>query len=128
VVAAPVRVLLVEDNDAFRETLELLFGLRDEIEVVGSLGDGARAPEVCRELDPDVLLLDYRLPGLDAVDVTRAVHGSCPRVAVVCLTGAASEGELAELERVGCEAILTKDAHLDEIVVTLQRAAGRVAA
>ncbi len=47
-----VRVVLVEDNETFRETLELLFGLREEIEVVGSVASGDDAPDVCRELAP----------------------------------------------------------------------------
>jgi len=58
----PVRVVIVEDNDTFRETLELLFGLRDEIEVVASVAMGDKAPPVVAELRPDVVLMDYRMP------------------------------------------------------------------
>ena len=123
----PVKLLLVEDNDSFRETLELLFGLRSDVEVVGSLGDGARAADACRELAPDVVVLDYRLPGLDSVDVARTLRETCPGVAVVCLTGAVSEGEIAELQSAGVAATLMKDAPLDAIVDALHRAAGRIA-
>lgn len=123
----PVKLLLVEDNDSFRETLELLFGLRSDVEVVGSLGDGARAADACRELAPDVVVLDYRLPGLDSVDVARTLRETCPEVAVVCLTGAVTEGEVAELQSAGVTATLMKDAPLDSIVDALHRAAGRIA-
>ena len=123
----PVKLLLVEDNDSFRETLELLFGLRADVEVVGSLADGARAADACRELAPDVVVLDYRLPGLDSVDVARTLRKTCPEVAVVCLTGAVSEGEVAELQSAGVAATLMKDAPLDAIVDALHRAAGRIA-
>lgn len=124
---APVKLLLVEDNDSFRETLELLFGLRSDVEVVGSLADGARAADACRELAPDVVVLDYRLPGLGSVDVARTLRETCPEVAVVCLTGAVSEGEVAELQSAGVAATLMKDAPLDAIVDALHRAAGRIA-
>jgi DNA-binding NarL/FixJ family response regulator len=124
---APVKLLLVEDNESFRETLELLFGLRSDVEVVGSLADGARAADACRELAPDVVVLDYRLPGLDSVDVARTLRETCPEVAVVCLTGAVTEGEVAELQSVGVAATLMKDAPLDAIVDALHRAAGRIA-
>ena len=59
----PIRVLLVEDNDVFREALELLLGLRDDIEVVASVADGNDAVEACREHRPDVVVMDFRLPG-----------------------------------------------------------------
>ena len=57
------RVVLVEDNDIFRETLELLLGLRGDIEVVGSVASGARALEVCPQLDPDVASSITGCPG-----------------------------------------------------------------
>jgi DNA-binding NarL/FixJ family response regulator len=124
----PLRVLLIEDNDQFREALQLLFGLRSDVEVVGALADGTRAHEVCRELDPDVVVLDNRLPGLEAVEVARAVRASCPDVALVCLTGAATEDERAALLEAGVAELLTKDEDLDTIVETLQRVAGKLPA
>ena len=87
--AEPIRLLLVEDNEVFREALELLLGLR-EIEVVGSVPDGSDAAAVVAELRPDVVLMDYRLPGLDGVQATRAVKEACPEAAVVCLTASAN--------------------------------------
>jgi two-component system response regulator DegU len=123
----PVRLLLVEDNDSFRETLELLLGLRADVEVVGSLAEGSRVVETCRELAPDVVVLDYRLPGLEGIEVARMLRENCPEAAVVCLTGVATEDEVAELKKAGVVAILMKDAHLDTIVETLHRAAGILA-
>jgi DNA-binding NarL/FixJ family response regulator len=57
-VSDPIRVVLVEDNDTFRETLQLLFGMRPEIRVVGSVATGHEASAICRELAPDVVLMD----------------------------------------------------------------------
>ncbi len=125
---APLKVLLVEDNDAFRQALELLFELRDDIAVVGSLADGGRATEACLELAPDVVVLDYRLPGLDGVEVARSLRDQCPRVAVVALTGDVSQGERDELQNAGVVSTLTKDEHLDVIVAALHQAAKGVAA
>jgi DNA-binding NarL/FixJ family response regulator len=57
-----VRIVLVEDNQTFRDTLELLLGLREEVEVVGAVDNGTDAPALVQRLQPDVVLLDYRLP------------------------------------------------------------------
>src|SRR2546425_276343 len=107
--AAPVRVVLAEDNEIFRETLELLLGLQPGIEVVASVGDGSEALEVVRRMLPDVVLMDYRLPGLDGVQATAAIHAACPTVAVVCLTAEVNPREAAALEAAGAVATLTKD-------------------
>src|ERR1043166_4028441 len=86
----PIRLVLVEDNQVFREALELLLGLRSDIEVVASVGEGSSAAEVVRAHQPDVVLMDYRLPGIDGVQATRAVREAAPNVAVVCLTASAN--------------------------------------
>ncbi len=74
-----INVLLVEDNDVFREALELMLGVTPDIDVVGAVADGTSAVERCAELQPDVVLMDYRLPGLDGVEATAAVRATCKR-------------------------------------------------
>jgi DNA-binding NarL/FixJ family response regulator len=121
--AEPIRLVLVEDNQVFREALELLLGLQADIEVVASVGEGSSAAEVVRAHQPDVVLMDYRLPGLDGVQATRAVKEACPDVAVVCLTASANLREIDALFEAGAVACLSKDQELDEIVDAIRRAA-----
>ena len=94
----PIRILLVEDNDVFRQALELLLGLQEGLEVVGSVAEGTAVGAACEECDPDVGVMDFRLPGMDGVEATMALRDACPRVAVVCLTASASTRELEALE------------------------------
>jgi DNA-binding NarL/FixJ family response regulator len=119
----PVRVALVEDNEVFREALELLLGLRSDIEVVGAADDGTKVVDLCRELEPDVVVMDYRLPALDGVQATKALQEACPDVAVVCLTASANLREVDALFAAGAVACLTKDEHLDTIVEAILNAA-----
>ncbi|HKG43380.1 MAG TPA: response regulator transcription factor [Gaiellaceae bacterium] len=124
----PIRVVLVEDNQVFREALELLLGLRSDIDVVASVADGTDGAEVAARVRPDVVLMDYRLPGLDGVQATRAVREACPSTAVVCLTASANLRERDALTEAGAVACLRKDDGLDAIVAAIHAAARAEAA
>jgi len=119
----PIRVVLVEDNDVFRHALEVLLQLGGEIEVVAADADGDSIAERCAELSPDVLLVDYRLPGLDGVQVTEIVRERCPQVAVVALTAAAEAREREALIEAGASACIGKDEPLDAIIAAVREAA-----
>jgi len=119
----PIRILLVEDNQVFREALELLLGMRADLEVVASVGDGSEVVAAVDKHKPQVVLMDYRLPGMDGVQATAAVLQEHPDVAVVCLTASANPREIEALYAAGATACLTKDQELDEIVDALLEAA-----
>ena len=118
----------MEDNDVFREALELLLGLRSDVDVVAAVATGAEAVSAAAEHAPDVALIDYRLPDLDGVQTTRAVRDAAPHVAVVCLTASVGARELEALREAGAAACLSKDQELDAIVEAIHEAAGHVAA
>jgi DNA-binding NarL/FixJ family response regulator len=118
----PIRVLLVEDNDVFRQALELLLELQEGIDVVGAVAAGSLAVGACRELEPDVAVMDFRLPGMDGVETTIELSRACPSVAVVCLTASATPRELDALMAAGAVACLRKDQELDEIVNAIRDA------
>lgn len=120
---SPIRIILVEDNEVFREALELLLGLRSDIEVVASVGDGTAAIVAVRAYNPDVVLLDYRLPGLDGVQTTTAILETSPGMAVVVLTASVAPSEFDALLKAGAVECLSKDQELDEIVAAIHRAA-----
>ena len=124
----PITVVLVEDNDVFRESLELLLGTVPDLKVVAAVPDGRRALEVCAQFEPDVVLMDYRLPELDGVETTAAIRKACPMAAVVVLTATAETEEIDALYNAGAVACLTKDRELDDIVGAVRDAAERGAA
>ena len=119
----PIRILLVEDNDVFRQALELLLGLEAGFEVVGAVTDGTAVVAACEELAPDVVVMDFRLPGMDGVEATAALRAARPEIAVVCLTASASPRELDALAQAGVVTCLRKDQSLDEIVGAVRAAA-----
>jgi DNA-binding NarL/FixJ family response regulator len=124
----PIGVVLVEDNDVFREALALMLEVTPDIRVVAAVSDGESALDLCPRVGPDVVLVDYRLPGLDGVETTAALRTACPQASVVVLTATAETGEVQALLDAGAVACLTKDRGLDEIVGAIRDAAGRAAA
>ena len=116
------RVLLVEDNAVYRSSLELLLGLQTGLEVVGAVGTGDEAAEAARELAADVVLMDYRLPGLDGAAATRAVIAASG-AAVVCLTAEATADEREEILRAGAVALVEKGSPIAGLAGALRAAA-----
>jgi DNA-binding NarL/FixJ family response regulator len=124
---APIRILLVEDNDVYRASLELLLGLQDGLEVVEGVSDGTDAAAASRTTGADVVLMDFRLPGIDGAAATRAVLDACPNAAVVCLTAEATEEEDEAVRQAGAAALVRKGGPIDELVAAIRNAARRAA-
>lgn len=112
----------MEDNDVFRQALILLLELQDGIEVVGAVSEGNAAVGAYREHRPDVVVMDFRLPGMDGVETTLALVNEHPNVSVVCLTASASPRELDALKAAGAVDCLRKDEELDVIVGAIRKA------
>jgi DNA-binding NarL/FixJ family response regulator len=119
-----IRILLVEDNDVYRSSLELLLGLHDGLQVVGSVAEGSSAAGVCAATSPDVVVMDYRLPGSDGAAATAAVLSACPATAVVCLTAEATEAERQAVLAAGAVALVEKGRPLEELVRAIREATG----
>ena len=123
----PIRILLVEDNDVYRASLELLLGLEEGLEVVGGVADGSAAGAACAEMRADVVLMDFRLPGVDGAAATRAVLEACPAAAVVCLTAEATDVEDAAVRAAGAAALVRKGGPVAELATAIRQAAAGVA-
>jgi len=103
-----IRVVLADDEELVRDGLALLLGLQPDIEVVGQAADGVEALERVRELDPDVLLVDIRMPRLDGLEVTERLAGS-PRPRVLILTTYDADEHLYRALKAGASGFLLKD-------------------
>jgi DNA-binding NarL/FixJ family response regulator len=112
----PARVVVVDDQTVVREGIVMLLGLLPGIEVVGAGGDGDQAVALVAELDPDVVLMDLRMPRCDGVEATRRIRAEHPGTQVVVLTTYADDESLFPALKAGARGYLTKDAGGDEIV------------
>ena len=119
-----IRVLLVEDSDVYRESLQFLLGREDGIEVVGAVADGASAAPACAELGADVVVLDYRLPDVDGAEAATEILERCPDAAVVFLSASAGRDEYDAASRTGAP-LVRKDDGIEALVGAVRAAAGR---
>lgn len=116
------RVVLVEDSDVYRATLELLLPREGGIEVVGSFATGAEAVDAVAALRPDVVVVDLRLAGMDGIATTAALRRGRQEVAVVCLTAEATEDERAAVLEAGAVAVVDKGQAVSELADALHDA------
>lgn len=123
-VAPPVRVLLVEDNDVYRESLVFLVPRSGVVEVVGAVPDGRSALKAWKELEPDVTILDIRLPDVDGRQVASELRALSPGAAVVFLSASVGKEEYDAASSTGV-ALVRKDAGIDALVEAVRAAAGR---
>jgi DNA-binding NarL/FixJ family response regulator len=124
-VTCPLRVVLVEDNEVYRSSLELLLGLQPGVEVVGQAGDCAGAVELARTAAPDVALVDFRLPGLDGAETAARLLAAAPGVAIVCLTAEASPEEREAILAAGARALIEKGEPIERLVRAMREACGQ---
>lgn len=119
--AEPIRVLLVEDNDVYRESLEFLLDRYEGVEVVGAVALGGAAAAACAERRAEVVVIDYRLPDVDGAATAEEVRKRCPDAAIVFLSASAGEEE-RDAARSAEVALVRKDEGID-ILVDAVRAA-----
>jgi DNA-binding NarL/FixJ family response regulator len=128
VAARVIRVLLADDQRVVREGLGTLLGLLDGIELVATAADGEEAVALAAEHDPDVVLMDLRMPRVDGIEAIRRLAERGERPRTIALTTYADEESVLGALRAGARGYLTKDAGADEIRAALEAVAGGAAA
>ncbi|WP_165821224.1 response regulator [Nocardioides gansuensis] len=120
----PLRVLVVDDHEEFRQGIEALLSASPAIEVVGHAADGAAAVTLALDLQPDVVLMDLHMPRLNGVEATARIVSSSPHIGVLVLTMMEDEDSVFAAVRAGARGYLLKGARRSEVV----RAIGAVGA
>ncbi|HEY2845662.1 MAG TPA: response regulator transcription factor [Bryobacteraceae bacterium] len=116
-----VRILLADDHPIVRDGLKKLLQLEEDFEVVGEAGDGREVLEKCHELDPDVLLLDLRMPNLDGLSALQALQQTNKRTRVIILTASEDKNEFVQAMKLGCSGIVLKQTAPDLIVKSIRK-------
>jgi len=115
--------MLADDHAVVRAGLAQLLGTTDDLVVVGEACDGEEAVALARELQPDVVLMDLSMPGMDGTAATRQISASCPGTRVVALTSFSDRDRVMATLDAGAVGYLLKDAAPDEIIRAVRLAA-----
>jgi DNA-binding NarL/FixJ family response regulator len=115
-----IRVLLADDHAVLRQALRLLLEMADEVDVVGEAADGREAVEAVGKLQPDVVLMDLAMPGLNGVEATRQIMQRHRGVRVLILTGFADEERILEALRAGALGYIIKRSEVTELLLAIQ--------
>jgi DNA-binding NarL/FixJ family response regulator len=119
----PVRVVLVDDHAVVREGLRALLSGVAEIHVVGEASDGNGAVRAATQLQPDVIVMDLKMPGMGGLEAIPKIRTAAPKSNIVILTSFAEEPHVRAAIEAGALGYLLKDAMRDEIVRAICAAA-----
>jgi DNA-binding NarL/FixJ family response regulator len=117
------RVLIVDDDPLVRSALGLMLGGQADLEVVGEAGDGREGVALARRLDPDVVLMDIRMPHLSGLDATRHLHAEPHPPRVIVLTTFDADDHVVGALGAGADGFLLKDTPPSEILEAIRKVA-----
>ncbi|WP_426211244.1 response regulator [Massilia sp. TWP1-3-3] len=122
-----IRVLLVDDHSLFRSGIRSLLQRHAEFAVVGEAADGVEGIKRCKQLKPDVVLLDLHMPGMSGVETLQLMQQDCAGIAIIMLTVSEESEDLALAMRAGAQGYLIKNIETDYLLRAIRRAhAGEV--
>ncbi|MFN2221873.1 MAG: response regulator transcription factor, partial [Candidatus Promineifilaceae bacterium] len=111
----PIRVMLVDDHDMVRRGLAAFLQVKPDLQLVGEAHDGAEALDICREVQPDVVLMDLVMPEMDGAAATKAIRDRYPSVQVIALTSFQEKNLIRDALEAGAIGYLLKNVTVDEL-------------
>ncbi len=119
-----IKIVIADDHPIVRDGLRKLLNLEEDFEVVAEAADGREVLDRVHEFDPDVLLLDLRMPNLDGLSALQVLQQSNKRTKVIVLTASEDKNEFVQAMKLGCSGIVLKQTAPDLIVKSIRKVYG----
>lgn len=117
-----IRVLMIDDHTLFRSGIKLLLQRQEDCEVIGEAGDGSSGVEKAKQLQPDVILLDLHMQGLNGLETIPKLREAIPKAQIIMLTVSEDSDDLLEALRAGARGYLLKNIETEFLVDSIRRA------
>ena len=111
---------MVDDYDVVRDSLTFALESYDDVEIVGEAADGAEAVALCAELQPDVALIDLKMPHMDGAEAAQIILEEHPEICVIILTSGVSSALIQAAIEAGAAGVILKDATAEDIYLAIQ--------
>jgi two-component system, NarL family, response regulator LiaR len=118
----PIRILIVDDHDMVRSGLGIFLQAFDDLKLVGEASNGIEAVRLCRELKPDIVLMDLIMPEMDGVTAIRSIHQDLPGVGLIALTSFTDQHLVTEALKAGAIGYILKNIPIDELAAAIRNA------
>ncbi len=115
-----IKVIICDDQAIIRDGLEMLLKLEKDIEVMGQAQDGAEAVAMVQQAQPDLVLMDLKMPGMNGIEATRQIRANFPQVKVLVLTTYDDDEWVFDAIRAGASGYLLKDTPREEVIKALK--------
>ena len=116
-----VRIAIADDHPIVRDGLKSLLQLENDFEIIGEAGDGRQVLDLVSQTDPDILLLDLRMPNLDGLATLQALQHANRRTRVIVLTASEDKNEFVVAMKLGCSGIVLKHTEPDLIIKSIRK-------
>jgi DNA-binding NarL/FixJ family response regulator len=116
----PIKIVLADDHEIFRDGFKVMIKKQPAVQIVGEASNGAELLELSRQLRPDVVVTDIKMPGIDGIAATKKLVEEFPSIGIIALSMFDEEQLIVEMLEAGAKGYLLKNAHKDEIIEAIK--------
>jgi two-component system, NarL family, response regulator LiaR len=117
----PIRVLIIDDNEVVRMGLEVFLETREDMQLVGEADSGKKAVELCRQLLPDVVIVDFMMPEMDGITTIKHLRAEFPVLRVLMLSAFVDEAVVSAVNSININGYILKENSIDYIADAIRR-------
>jgi DNA-binding NarL/FixJ family response regulator len=119
-IANPIRIVLADDHEIFRDGFKAMLKKQPSVELIGEASDGEELIEITRQLRPDVVVTDIKMPKMDGLQATKILSAEFPNIGIIALSMIDEETLIIDMLEAGAKGYLLKNAHKTEIIEAIK--------